>query len=253
MKRIQFTQTDLRWRSIPCHHEQSTETLEKLDEAIQTCLKQSSKRNRHRAEQAAHQFYQAVCVFINEGFRPGRRQKYSIEKYGCWICCLCMIAHDHNIHFYEYGKRKRKRLPPNPGSLIATLRSWQLLSPIGYTYDLIIDPITVVTRGALQLFWHRDYGEEGTSISLLRASLIALCRQPAFSVMVAVRGHPVFGYKDATHWVVLDSRGSDKEIQLMMRDPGRKSKARFSYRKVYVVCIYTTSSPKPPPLLPADE
>ncbi len=251
MKLILFNQTDPKWRSLPRYHEQSTETLEALDEAIQTNLIQASKRNKHKAMRAARHFYQAVCVFINEGFKPGRSQNYSIEKYGCWECCLCMIAHDHNIHFYEYSKRTK--LSPNPKTLIATLRSWQLLSPIGYSYDLVIDPISVMTRSKLQLRLHQDYGEHGISMGALRDALIALCRQQTLSVMVAVRGHPIFSHKDVTHWVVLDVVGPDRNKQIMMRDPYRKNRARFRFRKIYVVCVYTTSSRKPPPLLPASD
>lgn len=244
MKRMLFTQTHPHWRNLPRYHEQSAEQLEALDEAIQACIKYPNKKNKDIAKDAACQFIQAVEVLIDEGFKPGRRQNYSVELYGCWDCCMAMIMSDHNIFLYEYGQRRR--LLPNPANLITTLSSWQIMSPIGYAYDLIIDPIVVITRSRLQLFVHQDYGEEGVGIGPLRESLMVLSRRQGLSVVVAVKGHPIFGDKETTHWVVLHTTDSDKTRHLMMRDPRRQKIDRFCYRKIYVLCVYSAASQKRP-------
>ena len=55
----------------------------------------------------------------------------------------------------------KKKLNTDPVGVIQALRSWQILSPIGYSYDLFNDPVSIISRGKMQLIMHEDYGKDG--------------------------------------------------------------------------------------------
>lgn len=232
-----FSQIDRKWRNIPRYHQKSADALERLDRVLYELSTRYAEGLEEQARRALSRFKKEVNNLIDEGLRRGRNKNYSIELYGCWDCCICMIASDYQISFYT--DIPQKRLEPTPENLLIALRSWRILSPIGYSHDIFTDPLAVITKARLQLFLHRDFGENGITVNQIAGNLINWCQLMNISVVVAVKKHPVFGWENFTHWVVLDVAEEDKQSKLMMRDPERRKIARFSYRKIFCVCIYS--------------
>ncbi len=236
MKKALITQIDTRWRMTPRYDVRAVDTLDELDVAIVDCLDEPTDKNKLMAITAQQQFNHAVQRLIDDGIVLSRKGNYSVEDYGCWDCCMCMVAHDLDARFYR--NNQRYGLTPTPPHFIDALRSWQILSFIGYTFDLVIDSITLVTRNKVQLFMHQDYGING--ISPKESSLLsyALRHRQHVCIVACVRGHSSYGDKDSTHWVMIDA--SKESPTLMMRDPSKNKHKRFNYRKLYTLCLYAT-------------
>jgi len=236
MKRILITQIDRRWRMTPRYDVRAVDALEKLDLAIMDCLDKPTAKNKKRAFIAQQKFNQAVQHLIDNGIVLRRKHNYSVEDYGCWECCLCMVAHDFKACFYRYGQHHG--LIPTPPNMIAAMRSWQILSLLGYSFDLVIDPVSVVTNKQVQLMMHQDYGIGGVKPSKAALLSYALRYRQHVCIVACVKGHPCFGDKENTHWVVIDAHKST--CTLMMRAPAKNKPVKFNYRKLYMLCVYAT-------------
>lgn len=235
MTRKLISQIDVRWRMTPRYYVYAVESLDELDIAIKERLDKPSNKTKIIALKSLQRFNHAVHQLIDEGVELRRKDNYSIEDYGCWDCCMCMVAHDLNARFYQYDRRQG--LQPTPTNLIEAMRSWQILSLIGYTFDLVIDPITLVTNNKVQLFMHEDYGVEGI---LPRESALlsyALRNRQHVCIVACVKGHASYGDKHSTHWVIIDAPKDSKT--LMMRDPSKNKRSKFKYRRLYTLCLYT--------------
>lgn len=236
MHKTLITQIDPKWRMTPRYDVGAVDTLEGLDFAILNCLKEPTDKKKSKAFFAQQQFNHSIQRLIEDGGVLRRNDNYSVEDYGCWDCCLCMVAHDLNARFYRYGKGRS--LAPTPPNLIEALRSWQVLSLIGYSFDLVTDPMSLVTHNKVQLFMHEDYGIKGISPTKSALLTYALRHKEAVCIVASVEGHASYGNKDSTHWVVIDVANDSQT--LMMRDPSKKKPSKFTYRKLYTLCLYAT-------------
>tara|TARA_R110000782_G_scaffold30891_20_gene76642 strand:- start:625 stop:1371 length:747 start_codon:yes stop_codon:yes gene_type:complete len=238
MSKKLITQIDTRWRMTPRYDDLAVDTLDELDLAIVDCLDEPTDKNKTIVLKAQHQFNHAVQRLIDEGILLRRKGNYSVEDYGCWDCCMCMVAHDLNIRLYR--NNHRNGLIPTPPNFIEALRSWQIMSFIGYTFDLVIDPMTLVTKNKVQLFMHEDYGINGISPRESALLSYALRYRQHVCIVACVKGHASYGDKDSTHWVMIDVQEDSQT--LMMRDPSKNKRTKFNYRKLYTLCLY--ASPK---------
>lgn len=236
MKKKLITQIDTRWRMMPRYDGRAVDTLEELDLAIVDCLDDPTDKNKIMALNAQQKFNHAVQGLIDDGVILRRKDNYSVGDYGCWDCCMCMVAHDLNARFYR--NNQRDGLLPTPPNFIDAMRSWQILSFIGYTFDLVIDPITLVTNNKVQLFMHEDYGAEGVQLSKSALLSYALRHRQYVCMVACVKGHASYGGKDSTHWVMIDAPKDSPT--LMMRDPSKNKRTKFNYRKLYTLCLYAT-------------
>lgn len=237
MKKSLITQINQRWHQQSRYDGVAVDALQSLDEAIFNVLEKPAATNRLEAYRAQAEFNQAVQRLIQRGRLTQGRHQYPIKNYGCWDCCLCMVAADFRQQLYEYGTGKG--LPPTPPHFLKVMRSWQILSVLGYLNDIVVDPMAVITRGRVQLLLHEDYGVQGIALAKSPLLRFALQHRDRVTIVANVRGHAIRGDRH-THWIVLDPLGADLVAGLMMRDPAKPRIGRCTYRRLYALCLYTT-------------
>lgn len=240
MKKKLITQIDPRWRDCVRYDGPAADALQGLDDILLAYLERPTPEGKAAALKAEGKLSRAIRAMIERGGMLRGKGSYSIYDYGCWDCCVCMVAADFSAKLFEY--QKDTPLVPTPPNLIKVLHSWQIITPIAYLDEVVIDPVSVVTRGAVQLVLHEDYGASGAPVSRSRLLSFALEHREYVRIVAAVWGHPFGGKKSGTHWVVIDGDDGISISKLMMRDPSVGSPVHFNFRKLYTLCIYSTRS-----------
>lgn len=238
MRKRLISQIDKRWRNDARYDKRVVDALAELDDTIYDLLEKPSKGNKKTAVFAQKRFNQAMETFIARGALQKGSYSYPIKNYGCWDCCMCMVISDFQQRLFEYGRRQG--LSVTPLHFLKVMRSWQILSCLGYQDEVVIDPVSVVTKGRVQLVLHEDYGKHGVSLADAPLLHFALRHRKVISIAACVKGHAMLGNKPSTHWIVLDPIGPTLEQGMMMRDPLKTEKTRCSYRKLYTLCLYST-------------
>lgn len=149
MKKILISQIDERWHKDSRYDRRSVDALGNLDEKIMQTLDNPTTQNKQAAMIALTGFTSAVESLINRGTLRRSYRTYSIFGYGCLDCCLCMVVSDFKQTLFEY--KSRNGLPPTPKNFLKVLRSWQILSVVGYQYEMILDLVSVMTNSRVQL------------------------------------------------------------------------------------------------------
>ncbi len=228
-----FSQKDPRWAHLTRYHAKTADALQDIDEHIfDGILKQPGKVDYPLVWEAYGRFTAGIVDLLKQGLKETRRDGYTLFNYGCWDCSISMIVDQLDGCFYAY--RSDIGLDPIPPNFIHALRSWQVLSVIGFNYDIVIDPVSLVTKSRVQMVLHEDYGVDGVPVKESGMLMYALDCNQQLGISVCVLGHSSLGDKEDTHWIV----AYDGEQGLMMRDPSLLAPTNFSYRKVYEVCVY---------------
>lgn len=236
MKSRFFSQKDPRWANLPRYHAKSSDALQELDEHVfSEVLVKAGKVDYPLIWEAYGRFTAGLVELLDEGMGEANEEGYTLYDYGCWDCVICMIVDQLDEHFYEYGSYTR--LDPVPPNFIHSLRSWQVLSVMGFSYDIVIDPVSLVTHSRVQMVLHEDYGVDGVPVKEASVLMHALDCKQQVGIAVSVLGHSSLGSKKDTHWVVVNR--ADAREGLLMLDPSLVAPARFNYRKIYEVCVYT--------------
>jgi len=236
MKSRFFSQKDPRWANLPRYHAKSADALQELDEHVFSgVLVKAGKVDYPLIWEAYCRFTAGLAELLDQGPGEGSTEGYTLYDYGCWDCVICMIVDQLEEQFYEY--ESYTGLDPVPPNFIHALRSWQVLSVMGYAYDIVIDPVSVVTQSRVQMVLHEDYGVDGVTVKEASVLMHALDCKQQVGVAVCVLGHSSLGDKSDTHWVVVNR--ADKREGMMMLDPSLLAPARFNYRKIYEVCVYS--------------
>lgn len=238
-----FSQRDKKWKFIKRYHRSAADSLQELDESIRQCLNKNSDSNKKQAWEAFGRFTQGVSDLIENGIDNKKGTSgYSVFDYGCWDCAISMVIANFDAKVYMYDKRNGKITDPQ--SFIEALKSWQILSPIGFYYDIFTDPVSIITKGEVQLYLHEDYGEDGVNAKNATVFQDAINLGNKVGIAVCVKGHPSFGKKTNSHWVYIDSESTEYDIQMFDPDQpaNKKTPSKFSYKKIYEVCVYSTSS-----------
>lgn len=237
MKPRFFSQKDPRWTYLARYHAKSADALQELDEHIFAgVLEKSGNVDYQLIWEAYGRFTAGLIELLGQGMSETSRNGYTIYDYGCWDCTISMIVDQLDGYFYEYGSHKG--LDPTPITFIHSLRSWQVLSVIGFSYDIVVDPVSVVTQSQIQMVMHADYGARGVSVKDADVLNYALSKQVPLSIAVCVKGHSILGSKADTHWVAINP--AEGGGQTIMRDPSCQGPSQFSYRRVYEICVYST-------------
>ncbi len=238
MKKRLISQIDQRWFLDARYDMRSVDALGVLDNKIVRLLDNPTTKNKQSAAKALTVFFKAVEKLIKCGYLTKAYSNYSIFGYGCWDCCMCMVLSDFEQSLLECGAHSPLR--PTPPNFLRVLRSWQLLSVLGYQTDIVIDLMAVITRSRIQLVLHEDYGTRG--ITADESPLLQFARRyhKDITLVACVKDHHTLGKKPATHWIVLDPAGPELSDGIMMRDPAKAEIKRFSYRKLYTLCLYST-------------
>ncbi len=233
-----ISQIDKRWHLVSRQDKHSADALAGLDFDIINVLDNPSTRNKQYAIAALAKFTQSVEKLIDRGKVLNGKRTYTIYNYGCWDCCLCMVATDFKQRLFEYGKSRG--LTPTPQNFLRVLRTSQILSVIGFQFEIALDVMSIITRSRVQLVMQEDYGRRGVRASNSPLLKFALRHRKDLTIVACVKDHAVFGNKPGTHWVILDPVGSDISDGLMMRDPAKTSIKPFRYRRLYMLCLYST-------------
>ena len=238
-----YSQIDPKWKYERRYHQESADSLQELDELILDYLQGTRDQpQKKKIQQALARFRSGIQSLIKDKLdKPIKTLGYSIYNYGCWECTIAMII----AQFEEmiYPEEEGVELEPTPTNLIYALRSWQILSLIGFSFDMVVDPVSVVTKANVQMYLHEDYGVNGSSIKdavVFNYALFLLKKIKKVGVAVCVEGHPSFGCGENAHWVYIDPESTCEN--LIVADPSEKAPAKFAYTKIYEVCVYSTSS-----------
>ena len=241
---IPFRQEEKEWRHLRRYHDQSADTLQELDQLILDSMnKPNNESIKIKAWEAFGKFTRGLADLIENGLSKNvdYTSGYAIYNYGCWDCTMAMIISQFKKKVYQADKRKGQSA--NPKSFIESLRSWQILSPIGFAFDIVNDPVSIITKKEIQMFLHEDYGEMGEYVKSATILQYALRFGDKVGIAVCVKGHPSFGMKDKSHWVYIDPNSTNELV--LMFDPSTKvsnnnESTNFTYTKVYEICAYST-------------
>ena len=226
-----------------------------MDKAILKVIDKNTRDNETKnvAYKALLSFTNNISDLIENGMneREEYTDGYSVHDYGCWDCTMSMIISHFNGRVYEYGKPESDSIPIHPKNFIKSLRSWQLLSPIGYSFDIMNDPIAVITKRKVQLVLHEDYGARGRIVKNATVFQHALKLNKLVGIAICVQGHPFLGRGDDPHWVYIDpvsspdkvliydpSSNYDKDSSITINQEDYKNKD--GNVKIYEVCVYST-------------
>lgn len=254
-----FSQSNPRWNYLQRYDESSSDSLEELDKAILKVIDNTTRNDstKNVAYKVLFQFAKSVSDLIENGMNEkcgtddNSAHGYSIHEFGCWDCTMSMIISHFKERVYEYGKSESESLPINPKNFIKSLRSWQLLSPIGYSFDIINDPIAIITKRKVQLVLHEDYGVRGRIVKNATVFQHALKLNKLVGIAVCVQGHPFLGKGYDPHWVFIDPESTPDKVDIYDPSSEHDQKAAITINqkdymnkdgnvKIYEVCVYST-------------
>ena len=238
MKKI-FIQNDDKWKNISRYHAGAADSLGELDQMLIDRISDGQVPDGNAVLSEYIKFGQAIRDVIENGL-PNGSKNYPLSKYGCWDCSVAMILNHFDVQIFEYGKDKK--LKADPATVIKALRSWQILSPSGYAYDLFNDPVSIISKGAMQLIMHEDYGEDGVKPHEANILNFVTNLKGNVGILVCVKGHAAFGKNESSHWMAIDPEKLEVEGKFIACDPSHgKQQSLNLYKKVYEVCVYAKS------------
>ena len=156
------------------------------------------------------------------------RKAATLAESGCWHVSIA------NMLDQLLPRPRVDRYTPE--RLLATLQSEGIGTLTGYVENAPLDPVSAITRGAVQLERYLDLGKRGLVVDhhLVQELLLYGC-MPGRRAVVNVKGHDHFG--STSHFVlVVGPRQGDFDII----DPGYRSRVslRASYRRVFQIAVY---------------
>jgi len=243
MRKHFFSQSDPKWQSILRHHGPTATALEAIDSAM---LAISRKGDRHQGLvedlfDGLGKLGKALHEFAG-GQGASTSADYNVDDYGCWDCCIAMAIARLGGRVYPFIENQRQEsrrgVVADPSTVLSALHRWQIVGISGFAYDLYMDPVSIITKSQVQLVAHADYGVDGAWRN--EASLLQRAVDVGDDVVVVacVSGHPAFGEKSNSHWIIAETRKAPGD-RLLMSDPSEdKGPTKFSYRKVYKVVVY---------------
>jgi hypothetical protein len=238
-----FSQSDPEWQSILRHHGPTATALEAIDSAM-LAISRKNRRDQGLVEDlfdGLGKLGKALHEFVG-GRRGSTSTEYNVDDYGCWDCCIAMAIARLGCRVYPFiedqGRESQRGVDADPSTVLSALHRWQIVGISGFAYDLYMDPASIITKSQVQLIAHADYGVDGAWLN--DASLLQRAVDGGDDVVVVacVSGHPAFGGKSNSHWIIAEARKTPGD-RLMMSDPSEdKGPTNFSYRKVYKVVVY---------------
>ncbi|MEY8198965.1 MAG: hypothetical protein RPS47_06970 [Colwellia sp.] len=155
----------------------------------------------------------------------------SLSESGCWHTSVSNMLNEFGIRL--------ENVAPNPEILLKTLQGKLLGTLTGYVEHGSVDPLSIVTRGKVQLARYRDFGCEGEDRD--NQELLDLLKSTACvntCAIVNVDGHEFLGSGSNSHYVLVTNPiSTDYEI----KDPGYPDKRKLllaDWGRVYQVSVY---------------
>ena len=138
----------------------------------------------------------------------------------------------------DEGRESLRGVEADPSTVLTAMHRWQIVGISGFAYDLYTDPVSIITKGQVQLIAHEDHGVDGVWLKETALLHRAVTLGDEVVVLACVTGHPAFGEKANSHWIVAEAGGTPGD-RLMMSDPSEDSgPTEFTYRKVYKTVVY---------------
>ncbi len=239
MKKV-FIQTDNKWKNVSRYHASASDSLSELDQMLTDRISGKEMPDGNVVLSEYVKFGQAIVDIIENGL-PNSTENYPLSDYGCWDCSVAMILNHFDVKIFDYNNKKK--LNTDPVGVIQALRSWQILSPIGYSYDLFNDPVSIISRGKMQLIMHEDYGKDGVEAKEANLLNFAAKLKGNIGILVCVRGHAAFGEKSSSHWMSIDPEKLESDGKLFVCDPYHgKEQSLYKYGNLHEVCVYAKSN-----------
>ena len=238
-----FSQSNPKWQSILRQHGPTATALEAIDSAMLAI-----SRKGHREQDLIDDLFDGLGKLggaLHEfagGQEASLAAEYNVDDYGCLDCCIAMAIARLGGKVYPFiedqGRESHRGVNADPLTVLSAMHRWQIVGISGFAYDLYMDPVSIITKGQVQLVAHTDHGADGAW--LREATLLQRAVNVGDDVVVVacVSGHPAFGEKTNSHWIIAEARKTPGD-RLMMSDPSEKKGAtEFAYRKVYKVLVY---------------
>ncbi|MBT4486965.1 MAG: CHAT domain-containing protein [Rhodospirillaceae bacterium] len=165
-------------------------------------------------KRGAHKVWRTFAAFTGEIDRfmadlaPVRHANYLEYDYGCWDMCIATLAKRMDANFFRHDDDTA--MAPSPRNLLLALQSWQIVTLTGYMDNLYLDPVSVITKGRIQLVAKEDYGRAGVIMSESRLLQAALSFADRCGIVLNVDGHKAFGDSE----VYLVDSGSNRGVKL---------------------------------------
>lgn len=166
-----------------------------------------------------------------ESFIGSNGEDCTLGQSGCWhVSVASMLS--------QLGQKYQHALF-TPKSLLLALSDEGMGTLTGYVSRPFVDPMSIITRGAVQLYGFRDFGLNGIGQkSTELKQLLNIVDGKRFCAIVNVRCHEFFGEEEhSSHYVLIYKSGPNGYV---MHDPDSKThKSLFaSYKKIFQVTIY---------------
>lgn len=247
-----FRQTDRKYANTARYESATADALCELDSAISAIgiNQRAMSSNKHNDLLVAlTRLNTAVLSFCDPSSRRDEDYTYSIRDYGCWDCSVANLLKELNVKVI--CAQGRRGISPDPCTVVQALHNWQLFGPTGFAYDLIHDPVCVITAGKIVLTLRRDFGKDPRPISesgLKAAHERLKANFPGSSgILVCTGGHPMLDSNrrktetDNSHWGYLSSCA---EWEAAYQDPSSENGVPrwISEKLIYGFDVYMAQS-----------
>lgn len=207
-----FRQIDPKWKDLLRHAGGIADALSELDRSVADFYWKRGAANEGLVWSSFASLSEELHRFMNDE-PPIRHADFIEHDYGCWDMCIATIARRLGASFYCHDRRSP--LSPDPKNLLRAMQSWQIVSLTGYADNLYTDPVSVITRGELQLIAKEDYGQRGVPVAKSPLLATALLHAERCGIVINVEGHEAFGSGDDCHWIVVEPPIPGKDLDLV--------------------------------------
>lgn len=227
-RRRPFRQYERPWRDLVWYEPPISKAVRDLTNAVHAIVR-GERHGRAAARRALVQLSRATGDFAEKRKRlRGKQREATLAESGCWHVSVA------NMLDQLLPRPRSHRFTPR--RLLATLQSEGIGTLTGYVENAPLDPISAITRGAVQLERYLDLGKRGVAVDhpVVQELLLHGC-MPERRAIVNVEGHDHFGSR--SHFVLVVS---PRQGDFYIVDPGYQSRVslRASYRRVFQIAVY---------------
>ncbi len=194
----------------------------------------STKPNNGAALLAAtEEFHKHIKELVGSAqYKQTSDKSSSLAESGCWHTSIANMLTVFKVCLVG-------RQDPSPRALLKKLQKEMLGTLTGYVSRPFMDPLSIITKGEVQLAKYRDFGPDGVVLGDSDLTeFLATTNGVDTCAIVNVQGHEFQGTGDSHYLLVKRAIENDYEII----DPGCRDKRHllecFSSDRIYQISIY---------------
>jgi len=234
MKTKIYQQDDKEWRHLLWYDNNLCQSIRQITEYIHAYAE-----NRICKEELTGAT-KVLCTQIDEIVKKGKYEQLSehsgsLSKSGCWHTSVANMLTWFNV--------KLKNKISNPKIVLKAFQESFLCTLTGYVENPCVDPLSIISKGKVQLVKYRDFGPKGINKKNIEFNaLLSTTSHNNTCAIVNVGSHEFEGNSNS-HYVLVTNKNSDG---YKIQDPGWKDKVSLfdSYKKYYQVSVYQLFSDK---------